>query len=185
MHKRHHDRAPQAATASAVLHAPSRATNERRWFGAPFFFGTANGHDPSLAIAIISLPPFVTAVLWFLPVAHDRSPAVCPTSFCCSERRRSVNRRRFLGQAMAGGALALGTGGFLVVRRSQARAAFTSSMLDDALPPLTRQSLRELTTLPGRARDEIRRFKRSFHRGGALRIGFLTFGGSSPKFGRG
>jgi hypothetical protein len=82
-----------------------------------------------------------------------------------------VNRRRFLGQAMACGALAIGAGSFLVVRRSQARAALAAGMLEGALPPLARQSLREMTTLPARAREEIRRY---FH-GKCLNVhGFVT-----------
>ena len=82
-----------------------------------------------------------------------------------------MNRRRFLREGIAGGAIALGAGGYLFVRRSQARAAMSSHMLDDALPPLSSNSLRELNTLPVRAREEIRRY---FH-GKCLNVaGFVS-----------
>jgi hypothetical protein len=69
-----------------------------------------------------------------------------------------MNRRRFLREGIAGGAMAVGAGGFLLVRRSNARAEMNSRLLNDALPPLTSSSLRELQTLPVRAREEVRRF---------------------------
>jgi hypothetical protein len=82
-----------------------------------------------------------------------------------------MNRRRFLREGIAGGAIALGAGGFLYFRRSQARADMTSRMLDDALPPLSSNALRELNTLPVRAREEIRRY---FH-GKCLNVeGFVS-----------
>lgn len=82
-----------------------------------------------------------------------------------------MNRRRFLREGIAGGAIALGAGGFLFVRRTQARADMTSRLLDDALPPLSGNGLRELNTLPVRGREEIRRY---FH-GKCLNVeGFVT-----------
>jgi hypothetical protein len=82
-----------------------------------------------------------------------------------------MNRRRFLREGLVGGALAAGAGGFLFARRSQARAALTSSLVDEALPPLTANSYRELNSLPARARGEIQRF---FH-GKCLDVrGFVT-----------
>jgi hypothetical protein len=82
-----------------------------------------------------------------------------------------MNRRRFLGESLASGSLALAAGGYLLFRRSQARAAVTLQMLDDALPPLAANGLHEFNTLPGRAREEIRRY---FH-GKCLNVeGFVT-----------
>lgn len=82
-----------------------------------------------------------------------------------------MNRRRFLREGIAGGTIALGAGGFLFARRSQARADMTSRLLDDALPPLSSNGLRELNTLPVRAREEIRRY---FH-GKCLNVeGFVS-----------
>jgi hypothetical protein len=82
-----------------------------------------------------------------------------------------MNRRWFLREGIAGGALAIGTGGFLYLRRSHARVEVTSRMLDDAVPALASNSLRELETLPHRAREEIRRY---FH-GKCLNVeGFVT-----------
>jgi hypothetical protein len=69
-----------------------------------------------------------------------------------------MDRRRFLQRGIAGGAVALGAGGLLFVRRAQARSAMVSRMLDDALPPLSSNSLGELKTLPVRAREEMRRY---------------------------
>jgi len=74
-------------------------------------------------------------------------------------------------QGAAGGALALGAGAFLFVRRSQARETIASNMLNDALPPLTATSAKGLNTLPGRAREEIKRY---FH-GKCLNVeGFVS-----------
>jgi hypothetical protein len=82
-----------------------------------------------------------------------------------------MNRRRFLRQGIAGGAIALGAGGFLFVRRSQARAAVASEMLNDALPRLMANSGKELNALPVRAREEIKRY---FH-GKCLNVeGFVS-----------
>src|SRR5437867_3352798 len=82
-----------------------------------------------------------------------------------------MNRRRFLREGLAGGALALGAGGLLLVRRNQARAAVTSHMLGDALPALSTKSQEELNRLPARARDEIKRY---FH-GKCLNVeGFVS-----------
>lgn len=69
-----------------------------------------------------------------------------------------MNRRRFLREGLAGGAIAVGAASFLFMRRSQVRAEMTSRMLDDALPPLSATSMRQLNTLPARAREEIRRY---------------------------
>lgn len=69
-----------------------------------------------------------------------------------------VNRRRFIRESVACGAVALGAGGVLFIRRSQARDAVAESMVNDALPPLTTSAARGLNTLPGRARDEIKRY---------------------------
>jgi hypothetical protein len=88
-----------------------------------------------------------------------------------------MDRRRFLWQGVGLGGLTLGTGGFLFVRRSQARSAMTSRMLDDALPPLAAKDLKELESLPVRAREEIRRF---FH-GKCLNVGgFVSHICSAP-----
>jgi hypothetical protein len=82
-----------------------------------------------------------------------------------------MNRRRFLRASVASGAVALGTGGYLFLHRQQARAAATTRMLDAALPPLTVNALRELNTLPARARDDVKRY---FH-GKCLNVeGFVT-----------
>src|SRR5437588_2416748 len=69
-----------------------------------------------------------------------------------------MNRRRFLRESAVGGALLLGGGGYFFFRRSQARAAMTSRLLADALPSLAASSLGELSKLPVRAREEIRRY---------------------------
>jgi hypothetical protein len=90
-----------------------------------------------------------------------------------------MNRRRFLREGIAGSGLALGTGGFLFIRRNQARGEATARMLDDALPTLAQNSLKELQRLPVRAREEIRRY---FH-GKCLNVaGFITHI-CSPAFG--
>ncbi|MCZ2343166.1 MAG: hypothetical protein LC104_15440 [Bacteroidales bacterium] len=69
-----------------------------------------------------------------------------------------MDRRYFIQQGLGTGALALGAGGFLFIRRSQARETIVSNMLDDALPPLTASGIRGLNTLPGRAREQIKRY---------------------------
>jgi hypothetical protein len=69
-----------------------------------------------------------------------------------------MNRRRFLRESVAGGTLAVAAGGFLFVRRSSARSALTSRLLDEALPPLTANSSKELNGLPARARNELKRY---------------------------
>ena len=80
-------------------------------------------------------------------------------------------RRRFLREGVAGGVLALGTGGFLYGRRHQARAAVASDLLNDALPSLTAGSNKELNSLPVKAREEIKRY---FH-GKCLNVeGFVS-----------
>jgi hypothetical protein len=82
-----------------------------------------------------------------------------------------MNRRRFLRAGAASGALAVGAGGYLFLHREQARAAATTRMLDAALPPLAGNALRELNTLPARAREEVKRY---FH-GKCLNVeGFVT-----------
>jgi hypothetical protein len=82
-----------------------------------------------------------------------------------------MNRRRFLWEGIAGGAIALGAGGFLFIRRNQARSAVASSLLNDALPRLTANSGKELNALPVRAREEIKRY---FH-GKCLNVeGFVS-----------
>ena len=86
-----------------------------------------------------------------------------------------MNRRHFIRTGVACGVLGVvGAGGgtaFLFVRRNQARAETTSHMIDDALPVLNESSLKELQTLPARARDEIKRY---FH-GKCLNVeGFVT-----------
>ena len=82
-----------------------------------------------------------------------------------------MNRRYFL-RASIGGGLTLGGGGLMLRRRRQARAAVTSRLLEDALPPLSGKSLEELRTLPLRASDEI---ERHFH-GTCLNVeGFVTY----------
>jgi hypothetical protein len=82
-----------------------------------------------------------------------------------------MNRRRFLLESVVGGAVALGAGGFLLFRQSQARANVASRLLDDAVPALVAQSLTELSSLPIRARDEVRRY---FH-GKCLNVeGFVS-----------
>ena len=80
-----------------------------------------------------------------------------------------MNRRHFLGGGVACGALAIG--GFLFVRRNQARADTANRMLDDALPALTKGSLKELQTLPALARDDIKRY---FHGKCLNAEGFVT-----------
>jgi hypothetical protein len=72
--------------------------------------------------------------------------------------RCGMNRRRFLRKCATTGGLAVGAGGLLFVRRGQARAALNARLLDEALPPLTRNTLRELHDLPARAREEVRRY---------------------------
>jgi hypothetical protein len=70
-----------------------------------------------------------------------------------------MNRRRFLLCGGAGAAallLAAGGRGALLVRRHYLRAALSDRLLSEALPPLTAIGLRELQTLPGRAREAIR-----------------------------
>ena len=72
-----------------------------------------------------------------------------------------MDRRHFLRSGIAGGVsgvVALGAGGVLLVRRNNARAEMNTRLLNDALPPLTSGSLRELQSLPVRCREEIRRF---------------------------
>jgi hypothetical protein len=69
-----------------------------------------------------------------------------------------MNRRTFVKSSLAAGAVGLGAGGFLFIRRNQARAAVQAGMLTDALPALTDQSLDQLKTLPVQAREEIRRY---------------------------
>lgn len=82
-----------------------------------------------------------------------------------------MERRRFIQQGVAGGALALGAGGFLFVRRGQAREAMTAGMLNDALPPLNVGAGKQLNSLPARGREEIKRF---FH-GKCLNVhGFVS-----------
>jgi hypothetical protein len=65
MQKRHLDRAPKGASASAVLHAPSRASYERRWFGAPFLF-----RDPAMSVP----HPVPPVDLWLLIGRTRRCP---------------------------------------------------------------------------------------------------------------
>jgi hypothetical protein len=85
-----------------------------------------------------------------------------------------MDRRRFIQLGAVGGALALGaigTGGVLVARRTQARKTVASDMLNDALPPLKASASKSLTTLPARAREEIKRY---FH-GKCLNVeGFVS-----------
>src|SRR4051794_11168614 len=90
-----------------------------------------------------------------------------------------MNRRRFLWNGTALGGLALGVGGSLFHRRSQARAEMTSRMLDDALPPLVTKSVKELQERPVHAREEIRRF---FH-GKCLNVANFVSRICSPTFG--
>ena len=82
-----------------------------------------------------------------------------------------MNRRRFLWAGMVGSGLTLGVGGLLSIRRKQARAAVSSRMLEEALPPLSSNAFKELQTLPLRASEEI---QRHFH-GACLNVeGFVT-----------
>ena len=69
-----------------------------------------------------------------------------------------MNRRHFLSGSVIAGGLAVGAGGFLFVRRTQARTELKERLLDEAMPPLTTNALRELQTLPARAREEIKRY---------------------------
>jgi hypothetical protein len=74
-------------------------------------------------------------------------------------------------KGLVGGALVLGSGGLLFARRSHAREALTSEMLNDALPTLAVGAARGLGSLPARARDEIKRY---FH-GKCLNVeGFVS-----------
>ncbi len=82
-----------------------------------------------------------------------------------------MNRRRFLREGIAGGAIVLGAGGFIFFRRQWVRAEVTSRMLEGALPALASNSLKELQTLPVRAREQISRY---FH-GKCLNVeGFVS-----------
>lgn len=82
-----------------------------------------------------------------------------------------MDRRSFIQQGVTGGVLAIGAGGLLYVRRSQARETVASNMLNDALPPLTASSAKSLNALPARAREEIKRY---FH-GKCLNVeGFVS-----------
>ncbi len=67
-----------------------------------------------------------------------------------------MDRRRFLREGVAGGVIAVGAGGFMFARRSDARAEMNSRLLADSMPPLANSSLRQLQTLPARGREEIR-----------------------------
>jgi hypothetical protein len=66
-----------------------------------------------------------------------------------------MSRRRFLREGAAAGTLTLTAGGFLLVRRRKARAKINSRMLQDALRSLAGNSLKELQTLPVRAREDL------------------------------
>src|SRR4051794_1051246 len=82
-----------------------------------------------------------------------------------------MNRRRFLRKGAAGVALLGAAGGVGFNRRHRARETITSGMLDDALPPLTANSSKEMNTLPARGREEIKRY---FH-GKCLNVeGFVS-----------
>ena len=66
-----------------------------------------------------------------------------------------MDRRRFVRGALTASALAVGTGGLVFARRAIARHALREELLGAALPPLAAKSLRELDTLPIRARYEM------------------------------
>lgn len=69
-----------------------------------------------------------------------------------------MQRRQFLRQGLVGGAIAIGAGGVLFFRRDQVRADVTARLLDEAMPSLTANGAAELSDLPLRAREEIRRY---------------------------
>jgi len=69
-----------------------------------------------------------------------------------------MDRRQFMISS-GWAALAVGTpAGYLLVRRQQLRAQARERLLTEALPPLEELSGGHLATMPGRAREEIRRF---------------------------
>jgi hypothetical protein len=83
----------------------------------------------------------------------------------------TMDRRRFVREGLAAGALAVGTGGLLFVRQARARGALRESLLADALPPLGAKCLHELQQFPSQARDAIVEY---FH-GRCLNVqGFAT-----------
>ncbi|MDY3560381.1 hypothetical protein R5W23_001615 [Gemmata sp. JC673] len=66
-----------------------------------------------------------------------------------------MERRQFIKQGLAGGALALGAGGTLFARRSYGRDTLSKEMVDDAMPAFQTGANKGLNALPGRAREQI------------------------------
>lgn len=70
-------------------------------------------------------------------------------------REVHIERRQFIKQGLAGGALALGGGGFLFARRSYGRDALATGMVDDAMPAFHAGANKWLDVQPSRAREKI------------------------------